>query len=169
GGVPRGVVIGGAAVAWGDAACSAHGLGGLRDDGSNGLDFGWRTEDGVAVEDAIGAHDGGTGSRDFGLTQEPHLPSLHRSSSCTLTNERDFPVPNWLQSGSRQQSATMGGAKSHQLVRKGKSMSILYVGIDLAKPCTIGMEACSGAHHWARLFGALRHTVRLMARKFVPP
>lgn len=36
-------------------------------------------------------------------------------------------------------------------------------------PCTIGMEACSGAHHWARLFGRLGHTVRLMAPKFVTP
>ncbi len=36
-------------------------------------------------------------------------------------------------------------------------------------PCTIGMEACSGAHHWARLFGDLGHTVRLMAPKFVAP
>ena len=26
-------------------------------------------------------------------------------------------------------------------------------------PCTIGMEACSGAHHWARLFLAHGHTV----------
>ena len=82
-------------------------------------------------------------------------------------------------------------------------MSILYLGIDLAKnvfalhgvneagksalvrpsvaraklhevvaglpPCTIGMEACSGAQHWARLFAALGHTVRLMAPKFVAP
>lgn len=82
-------------------------------------------------------------------------------------------------------------------------MSILYVGIDLAKnvfavhgvdesgtarlrqpkvaraklhaliaslpPCVIGMEACSGAHHWARLFQAHGHTVRLMAPKFVAP
>lgn len=82
-------------------------------------------------------------------------------------------------------------------------MTILYVGIDLAKsvfavhgvneagrpalvrpgvpraklleliaglaPCTIGMEACSGAHHWARLFMAHGHTVRLMAPKFVAP
>lgn len=80
-------------------------------------------------------------------------------------------------------------------------MTILYVGIDLAKnvhavhgvndagkpelvrpnvtrtklpeliaslpPCVIGMEACSGAHHWARLFMAHGHTVRLMAPKFV--
>src|SRR6187200_3351436 len=97
----------------------------------------------------------------------------------------------------------MGVSKSHQLTRKGKSMAILYVGIDLAKnvfaihgvdehgkavlvrpsvprarlhqlvaalpPCTIGMEACSGAHHWARLFVLRGHTVRLMAPKFVAP
>jgi transposase len=36
-------------------------------------------------------------------------------------------------------------------------------------PCLIGMEACSGAHHWARLFQAYGHTVRLMAPKFVAP
>lgn len=82
-------------------------------------------------------------------------------------------------------------------------MTILYVGIDLAKnvfavhgvdehgkaalarpsvprarlheliaslpPCTVAMEACSGAHHWARLFQASGHTVRLIAPKFVTP
>jgi transposase len=31
------------------------------------------------------------------------------------------------------------------------------------------MEACSGAHHWARLFTARGHTVRLIAPKFVTP
>ena len=36
-------------------------------------------------------------------------------------------------------------------------------------PCLIGMEACSGAHHWARLFAAHGHTVRLIAPKFVVP
>jgi transposase len=36
-------------------------------------------------------------------------------------------------------------------------------------PCTIGMEACSGAHHWAREFAKFGHTVRLMAPKFVIP
>ncbi len=33
----------------------------------------------------------------------------------------------------------------------------------------IGMEACSGAHHWAREFAKFGHTVRLMAPKFVVP
>jgi len=36
-------------------------------------------------------------------------------------------------------------------------------------PCLIGMEACSGAHHWARLFRQYGHTVKLMAPKFVTP
>jgi transposase len=36
-------------------------------------------------------------------------------------------------------------------------------------PCLIGMEACSGAHHWARLFRKYGHTVKLMAPKFVSP
>jgi transposase len=35
--------------------------------------------------------------------------------------------------------------------------------------CAIGMEACTGAHEWARRFEALGHTVRLMAPKFVAP
>ena len=30
-------------------------------------------------------------------------------------------------------------------------------------PCLIGMEACSGAHHWAREFAKFGHTVRFMA------
>jgi transposase len=89
----------------------------------------------------------------------------------------------------------------HQLTRTRKSMSVLDVGIDLAKnvfavqgvnetgvaelrqpkvararlreliallpPCVIGMQACSRAHHWARLFQAHGHTVRLIAPKFV--
>jgi transposase len=36
-------------------------------------------------------------------------------------------------------------------------------------PCLIGMEACSGAHHWARLFRRYGHTVKLIAPKFVTP
>jgi hypothetical protein len=36
-------------------------------------------------------------------------------------------------------------------------------------PCLIGMEACSGAHHWAPELQKFGHTVRLMAPKFVIP
>lgn len=36
-------------------------------------------------------------------------------------------------------------------------------------PCLIGMEACSGAHHWARMFQLYGHTVKLIAPKLVAP
>jgi transposase len=36
-------------------------------------------------------------------------------------------------------------------------------------PSLIGMEACSGAHYWARLFREYGHTVKLIAPKFVTP
>jgi transposase len=35
--------------------------------------------------------------------------------------------------------------------------------------CEIGMEACSGAHHWARLLQAQGYTVKLIAPQFVKP
>ena len=36
-------------------------------------------------------------------------------------------------------------------------------------PCLIGMEACGGAHFWARRLQAQGHAVRLMAPQFVKP
>lgn len=36
-------------------------------------------------------------------------------------------------------------------------------------PCLIGMEACGGAHFWARRLQAQGHTVRLMAPQFIKP
>jgi len=36
-------------------------------------------------------------------------------------------------------------------------------------PCVIGMEACAGAHHWARKLESFGHRVKLMAPQFVKP
>jgi transposase len=36
-------------------------------------------------------------------------------------------------------------------------------------PCLIGIEACAGAHYWARELTKLGHTVRLIAAQFVIP
>ena len=55
------------------------------------------------------------------------------------------------------------------LVRPTVARDKLHELIAALPPCTIGMEACSGAHHWARLFTACGHTVRLIAPKFVTP
>ena len=55
------------------------------------------------------------------------------------------------------------------LVRPSVARAKLHELIAGLPACTIGMEACSGAHHWARLFVQHGHTVRLMAPKFVAP
>jgi transposase len=36
-------------------------------------------------------------------------------------------------------------------------------------PCLVGMEACGGAHHWAREIARLGHEVKLMSPRFVRP
>jgi transposase len=55
------------------------------------------------------------------------------------------------------------------LVRPSVARGKLLELVASLPPCLIGMEACSGAHHWARLFAQHGHTVRLMAPKFVVP
>src|SRR3954454_10351236 len=55
------------------------------------------------------------------------------------------------------------------LVRPSVARAKLAELVATLPACTIGMEACSGAHHWARLFEQHGHTVRLMAPKFVAP
>src|SRR4051794_1530608 len=36
-------------------------------------------------------------------------------------------------------------------------------------PCVVALEACGGAHHWAREIGRLGHTVRLIPPAYVKP
>ncbi len=55
------------------------------------------------------------------------------------------------------------------VVRRAVSRAKLTELIAQLPPCLIGMEACSGAHEWARRFSAFGHTVKLMAPKFVIP
>ena len=37
------------------------------------------------------------------------------------------------------------------------------------EPCVIGMEACAGAHHWARALRRMGHEVRMMPARYVKP
>lgn len=55
------------------------------------------------------------------------------------------------------------------LVRPAVRRDQLMEMVAKLPPCTIGMEACSGAHHWAREFEKFGHHCRLMAPKFVVP
>jgi transposase len=61
------------------------------------------------------------------------------------------------------------GAGRAVLVRTSVARGKLLELVASLPACLIGMEACSGAHHWARLFQAHGHTVKLMAPKFVAP
>jgi transposase len=50
---------------------------------------------------------------------------------------------------------------------RGKCLKVL---LDTIEPgCEIGMEACAGAHHWARQLQAKGFTVKLIAPQFVKP
>lgn len=63
------------------------------------------------------------------------------------------------------------GVDSHEqpvLRKKLKREQMLAFFRDLP-PCLIGMEACSGAHYWARELQKLGHTVKLIAPQFVKP
>jgi len=55
------------------------------------------------------------------------------------------------------------------VLRRTVSRSTLAELVAQLPPCLIGLEACSGAHEWARRFSGCGHTVKLMAPKFVAP
>jgi transposase len=57
----------------------------------------------------------------------------------------------------------------HLVLRRTVSRSKLVETVARLPPSLIGLEACTGAHEWARRFQALGHTVRLMAPAFVSP
>jgi transposase len=55
------------------------------------------------------------------------------------------------------------------LVRKRLNRNKLLEFMANLPPCLIGMEACGGAHYWAREFGELGHEVKLMPPQYVKP
>ena len=55
------------------------------------------------------------------------------------------------------------------VLRKRLTREALMPYIARLPPMIIGMEACGGAHYWARRFRAHAHTVQLMAPQFVKP
>ena len=58
-----------------------------------------------------------------------------------------------------------GTAVLRRQLRRGQVLAFF----SRLEPCLIGMEACSGAHHWARELAALGHEVRLMPASYVKP
>lgn len=59
--------------------------------------------------------------------------------------------------------------KGKGVLRKRLSRSKLITYMANTPPCLVGIEACGGAHYWARTFSAFGHTVKIMAPQFVKP
>ena len=59
--------------------------------------------------------------------------------------------------------------KGQIVSRKRLSRHDLMPCIAKLPPVRIGIEACGGAHYWARRFRAHGHEVQLMAPQFVKP
>lgn len=55
------------------------------------------------------------------------------------------------------------------LLRKTVSRARVLEVLAQLPSCRVGMEACSGAHEWARQIQAFGHDVRIMAPRFVAP
>ena len=60
-------------------------------------------------------------------------------------------------------------ATGHVVLRKRLTREALLPFIAQLPPVVIGMDACGGAHDWARCFRAPGHTVQLIAPQFVKP
>ncbi|MCB1824553.1 MAG: IS110 family transposase, partial [Candidatus Competibacteraceae bacterium] len=60
-------------------------------------------------------------------------------------------------------------SRGEPVLRKQLKRSQMLPFFANLEPCLVGMEACGGAHYWARKLEALGHTVRLMAPQFVKP
>jgi len=54
-------------------------------------------------------------------------------------------------------------------LKKTVTRNKLLLTLANVPPCLVGMEACSGAHYWAREIRKLGHEVRIMAPKFIIP
>ena len=60
-------------------------------------------------------------------------------------------------------------AAGHTVVKKQLKRDQLAPYFANVAPATIGMEACSSAHYWARKLQGMGHSVKLMAPQFVKP
>ena len=60
-------------------------------------------------------------------------------------------------------------AQGTPVLRKKLRRGALLEFLAQQPSCLIGMEACGGAHYWAREIRELGHEVRLMAGQFVKP
>jgi transposase len=59
--------------------------------------------------------------------------------------------------------------KGKKVVERKFNRAKLREFIQTTPPCSMAIEACGGAHYWARLMGAAGHKVKMMSPQFVKP
>jgi transposase len=59
-------------------------------------------------------------------------------------------------------------AAGHVLFRKRVTRTKLIGFLAAQTPCVVAMEACAGAHYWAREISKLGHRVRLIPPSYAP-
>ena len=62
-------------------------------------------------------------------------------------------------------AAADGGTMFSRKLRRGEVLEFFQK----TSPCLVGLEACGGAHYWARQIRALGHEVRMMPPAYVKP
>jgi transposase len=60
-------------------------------------------------------------------------------------------------------------AKGKKVLQKRLTRAQLTRFMSNTKPCLVGIEACTGANYWARVFQAYGHEVKIIAPQFVKP
>ena len=60
-------------------------------------------------------------------------------------------------------------ANGAEVLKRKLRRSQVLAFFEGVEPCLVGMEACAGAHYWARELAALGHEVRIMPPSYVKP
>lgn len=60
-------------------------------------------------------------------------------------------------------------ARGNGILKKRLNRAQVIPFLARIKPCLVGLEACGGAHYWARELSKLGHEVRMIAPQFVKP
>ena len=58
-------------------------------------------------------------------------------------------------------------SKGHRLSGGKWTRATMLREVQAIPPCIVALEACAGAHHFARAFGAMGHKVLMLAPQYV--
>jgi hypothetical protein len=96
----------------------------------------------------------------FDRVDGPQLPRHHSATAAEGAARFERSRPRW-------RLPRFDGAGCEQIRRKLRRRDLVRF-FEKLSPCLVGMEACAGAHHWARQIAGYGHEVRLIPPAYVP-